>query len=120
MRRAPDTGGPVADPSVETIQRVWIVTLAIYGVVLVVVAILLTLILRAARDITGGLKAIWAVGQRIANNTIHIALLQKTNFVAGRILASAVGIVGATGGIAAHAESCPGCPACIIGPEWQR
>lgn len=108
------------DTTAETIQRMWIITLAIYGVVLVVVAILLTLILRAARDITGGLKAIWNVGQRIANNTIHIALLQKTNFVAGKILSSAVGIVGATEGIAVHAETCPGCPQCIIGPEWSR
>lgn len=108
------------DVTPETIQKMWIITLAIYAVVLVVVAVLLTLILRAAKNITGGLSAIWNTGQRIANNTIHIALLQKTNVVAGRILASAVGIVGATAGIEAHARECPGCPKCVIGPEWLR
>lgn len=110
----------MADVTPETIQKMWIITLVVFAVVLVVVAILLTLILRAARNIRGGLSAIWNTGQRIANNTIHIALLQKTNVVAGRILASAVGIVGATAGIAAHARECPGCPTCVIGPEWLR
>lgn len=104
----------------ETVQKIWIVTLVIYVVVLLVVALLLTLILRTARDIRGGAAAIWNVGQRIANNTIHIALLRKTNIVAGKILASAVGIVHATAGVEAHAKDCPGCPACIIGPEWSR
>ncbi|MBA2457923.1 MAG: hypothetical protein H0V43_03075, partial [Gemmatimonadales bacterium] len=64
-----------------TIQRVWISTLAIYGVVLLVVAILLTLIVREARRIKAGVSAIWNVGQQIANNTIHIALLDTTNHV---------------------------------------
>jgi hypothetical protein len=104
----------------ETVQKVWVLTLVIYGVVLVVVAILLALILRTALDIRHGVATIWNVGQRIANNTIHIALLRKTNIVAGKILASAAGIVGATAGIEAHAKDCPGCPACIIGPEWMR
>ncbi len=104
----------------ETVEKVWITTLVVYFVVLIVVAILLTLILRTARDIRGGVSAIWNVGQRIANNTIHIALLHKTNVVAGQILASAVGIVHATAAIEAHAKDCPGCPACILGPEWLR
>ena len=108
------------DLTPETVQKVWIVTLVVYVVVLLVVATLLTLILRTARDIRGGVSAIWNVGQRIANNTIHIALLRKTNVVAGKILASAVGIVHATAGVEAHAKDCPGCPACIIGPEWSR
>ncbi|MBA3495682.1 MAG: hypothetical protein H0T86_01080, partial [Gemmatimonadales bacterium] len=58
--------------------------------------------------------------QRIANNTIHIALLETTNHVAGRILESAKGIVGATAAIDAHAGQCPGCPACVLGPRWSR
>ena len=104
--------------SAATIQQVWTVTLMIYGVVLVVVATLLTLILVAARRIRAGVGQIWVVGQKIANNTIHIALLVKTNHVAGQILGSAVGVVGATGAIQAHATTCPGCPACVLGPRW--
>jgi hypothetical protein len=108
------------DLSAETVQRVWIVTLAIYGVVVLVVVVLLTLIVREARRITGGVAAIWTVGQKIANNTIHIALLDTTNHVAARILESAKAVVGATAAIQEHAEECPGCPACVLGPGWAR
>ncbi len=104
----------------ETVTRVWVATLVIFGVVLLVVATLLTLIVIAARRIRAGVGAIWVTGQKIANNTIHIALLRQTNAVAGRILQSAVGVIGATGAVKAHAESCPGCPACLLGPRWQR
>ncbi|MEO7366554.1 MAG: hypothetical protein ABIZ36_01270 [Gemmatimonadaceae bacterium] len=104
----------------ETVVQIWSISLAVFVVVLIVVAILLTLILRTARDIRGGVSVIWNVGQRIANNTIHIALLRKTNVVAGKILGTAVGIVNATAGVQSHAEVCPGCPACILGPEWLR
>lgn len=106
--------------SAETIQQVWIVTLGIYAVVLVVVAVLLTLILGTARRIREGVSTIWNVGQRIANNTIHIALLDRTNHVAGQILESAKGVVAATGAVQAHAEDCTGCPACVLGPRWAR
>lgn len=106
------------DLSAETIQRIWIVSLVIFGVVLVVVAVLLTLILREAKRIKAGVSEIWNVGQRIANNTIHIALLDKTNHVAGRILQSAGGVASATAAIRAHAEECPGCPACVLGERW--
>lgn len=106
--------------SAHTIRSIWTLSLVIFVVVLVVVAVLLTLILRAARDIRGGVSAIWNVGQRIANNTIHLALLEKTNRVAEQILGSAAGVVGATGAIQAHAAECPGCPACVLGPRWSR
>lgn len=106
--------------SPETIQQLWITTLVIYVVVVAVVAFLLTGILRTARQIRGGVAAIWNTGQQIANNTVHIALLEKTNAAAGQILESAKGIIGATGAIKAHAEGCPGCPACVLGPRWQR
>lgn len=106
--------------SPETIQQVWITTLIIYFVVVAVVALLLTLILRTARQISGGVSAIWTTGQKIANNTIHIALLENTNRVAGQILESAKGVVGATAAIKSHAESCSGCPACVLGPKWLR
>jgi hypothetical protein len=107
-------------PSPETIQNVWTLSLVVFGVVLVVVAVLLTLILRAARDITAGVSSIWNVGQRVANNTIHLALLEKTNSGAQAILGSAVGVIKATDAVKEHSAGCPGCPACVLGPRWGR
>lgn len=104
----------------ETIHTMWIITLVIFAVVLMVVVALLTLILRTARDIRGGVGAIWNTGQRIANNTIHIPLLNKTNSVAASILDSAVGVVHATAAVESHATECSGCPECVIGPAWLR
>ncbi len=60
----------------ETVQQVWIVTLVIFAVVLLVVATLLTLILMTSKRIHGGVSAIWNVGQKIANNTVHLAMLE--------------------------------------------
>lgn len=99
----------------EAIQQVWIVSLAVFVVVLLVVAGLLTLILTTAKQIHQGVSAIWTVGQKIANNTIHLALLDRTNYLAGLILKSAGGVAAATGAIATHANGCPGCPACVVG-----
>lgn len=107
-------------PSAEAIHNVWALSLVVFVVVVLVVAVLLTLILRAARDIHGGVSIVWNVGQRIANNTIQLSLLAKTNAAAKQILASAVGVAGATAAIKAHAAECPGCPACVLGPRWKR
>jgi hypothetical protein len=106
--------------SADTIQRMWTLTLVVYGVVLVAVAVLLALVLGAARQVLARVAAIWTVGQQVANNTIHIALLDTTVHVAGEILASARGIVAATAALTAHAERCPGCPACVLGQETSR
>lgn len=107
--------------SPETIQQVWIVSLVIFAVVLVVVAVLLTLILVTAMRIRAGVSAIWNAGQKVANNTVHLALLDRTNYVAGKILQSAGGVAAATGAIAQHASACPGCPQCVIGKGgWFR
>lgn len=106
--------------SIDAVRQVWIASLVIYFVVVGVVAFLLLQILRGAQAVRAGVSDIWTVGQKVANNTIHIALLNKTNAVAGKILASAVGIVNATAAIQAHAEGCPGCPACVLGPERAR
>ncbi len=103
--------------SPATIQQMWIATLVIYGVVLVVVAVLLTLILRAAREVRAGVSTIWTVGQQVANNTIHIALLDTTNHVVAEIFGSAKGVVVATAAMAAHAGHCPGCPGCVLDAE---
>ena len=110
----------MVEPSADAVRTVWTVSLVVFTVVLLVVAALLTLILRAARDIRGGVSAIWNTGQRIANNTIHLALLEKTNAAVDQILTSAVGVIGATAAIEAHAKQCPGCPACVLGPRWAR
>ena len=104
----------------DTIQRMWLVTLVIYVVVLVVVAVLLTQILRAAKDIRGSVSAIWTAGQQVANNTIHIALLETTVHVASEILECAKGIVASTGALKAHAEGCPQCPTCLTTEGTQR
>ncbi len=106
--------------SLETIQRMWVTTLVIYAVVLVVVAVLLTLVLRAAREVREGVSTIWTIGQQVANNTIHIALLDTTNHVAVDILTSAKGIVAATTAMGTHAAQCPGCPDCVLGGEATR
>ena len=110
----------MSDVTEYTIQRMWIVTLVIYGDVLVVVAALLALILKAARDIRAGVSMIWTVGQQVANNTIHIALLDTTSHVAAEILDCAKGVVAGTAALKAHAESCPGCPVCVLGPGRPR
>jgi hypothetical protein len=110
----------MSDISPEVIQRVWITTLVVYAVVVIVVAVLLTLILRAARGVRTEVSTIWTVGQQVANNTIHIALLDTTNHVVAEILGSAKGVVAATAAMATHAGHCPGCPACVLGSEGMR
>lgn len=109
-----------AHPSAETVAQVWTWSLVIYLVVVAVVAFLLWQILTAARSVRQGVSDIWTVGQKVANNTIHIALLQRTNAVAGQILQSAVGVVHATDAIDRHAHECPGCPACVLKPRGAR
>lgn len=104
----------------DTIRTLWTITLVIYGIVVAVVTVLLILILRAARDVRAGVSAIWTVGQQVANNTIHIALLDTTVHVAGDILEHARGIVAGTAALQMHAEGCPGCPACVLGQEPSR
>jgi len=104
----------------DAVQTIWILSLSVFVVVLLVVAVLLTLILMTAKRIHGGVSAIWTVGQKIANNTVHLAMLDRTNYLGGLILEAAGIVAGATGAIAAHAEGCPGCPACVIGHGGRR
>lgn len=107
-------------PSEAAVQQVWMWSLVIYFVVVGVVALLLTLILRTARQIHGGVAAIWHTGQKIANNTIHIPLLLRTNALTHQILESAGRTAVAVDGIASHAATCPGCPHCVIGHGGAR
>lgn len=95
------------------VYTVWGVSLALGVVVLIVVALLLELILRAASRIEGVVGAIWIAGQGVANNTIHVALLHRTNLTAERILGAAGRILAAVKAVRDHAQDCPRCPACV-------
>ena len=102
-------------PNETAIQQVWITSLVIYFFVVAVVAVLLTLIYLTARQIHAGAAAIWTAGQKVANNTIHLALLLRTNILAGRILEAAVGTASAIAAVEHHARTCPHCPSCVTG-----
>lgn len=100
----------------QAAQFVWWTSLALGVVVAGVVALLLWLIHRTARTIDGTVSAIWDTGQRVANNTVHIPTLYKTQEVAGKILASALRIDAGAAAIETHARGCPGCPQCMLKP----
>jgi len=104
---------PLLAASERDVYIVWWSSLGIGIVVILVVAALLTMIVRTARTLDGAVGQIWVVGQRIANNTIHIPLLNQTNQAVDQILDHAVAIDGAAAAIESHAEGCPGCPQCV-------
>lgn len=85
-------------------QQLWGISLVIAVVVVIVVAVLLELIVRTARDVSTLVHQIWIGGKRIAANTVTIALLQRTNELAGSILGSASEIAKATSRIRQLAE----------------
>ena len=99
----------------EAAQFIWVVSLILGLVVSLVVSLLLWLIYSTAVKIDGGASKIWDTGQRVANNTIHIPLLSRTNAVAGEILETALKINAGAEAIATHANGCPGCPHCMLG-----
>ena len=102
-------------PSEVAVTQVWIWSLVIYFVVVGVVALLLTMILKTARQIRDGAAAIWVAGQKVANNTIQIPMLARTNYLVEQILASAVRTAGAVAAVEQHAGACPHCPTCVLG-----
>ncbi len=102
-------------PSESAVVIVWGISLVVGVVVIVVVGVLLAMIVRTARQIDAAAAVVWAVGQRIANATIHIPLLATTNRIAGQIVARAGGIDAAAAAIESHAGGCPSCPACAHG-----
>src|SRR5919197_3594509 len=57
----------------------WWLSLAIFAVVIVVVAVLLGLVIAAAKSIDRHAAAIWVAGKQIAGNTVSIWMLEKTN-----------------------------------------
>ncbi len=72
--------------------RYWRASLVAGAAVIGVVALLLTALARTAERIETGVAAIWQVGKLIANNTVHIPLLIRTNQIAAEILQAAGGV----------------------------
>ena len=102
-------------PSESAVAQVWIWSLVVYFVVVGVVAVLLTMILNTVKQIKGGASAIGTSGQKVANNTIEIPLLTRTNYLVSKVLDSAVRTAGAVAAVEQHAGSCPHCPTCVTG-----
>lgn len=80
-------------------MNLWVMALVAAAVVLVVVTVLLQLILGTARRIHRLVADIWTGGKRIAANTVNIAQLERTNFLARALLESAASIAPAAGRI---------------------
>jgi hypothetical protein len=59
--------------------HLWSLSLTIAAAVIVVVAVLLGLIIAAAKRIDTHAAAIWIVGKQIAGNTVAIWMLDHTN-----------------------------------------
>ena len=75
----------LSDPDLQ----LWWLAVALAGVVVVVVAVLLEWIVRMAHRIHRTVSDIWTGGTHIAQNTVTIALLERTNYLAGELLGSA-------------------------------
>ncbi len=82
-----------------TVVQLWWLSLAIAGVVVLVVVVLLGLIIRAANNIDRHAKEIWEAGKKIAANTVSIWMLEQTNGVAAEILSTARSIAEGAGAI---------------------
>lgn len=93
----------------------WWLSLVLGAVVIVVVAVLLNMILQTAKGIRTTASSIWDGGTRIANNTVHVPDLVRTNLFAQSILSKAPDLLGHLERIKDHAETCPGCPTCVVG-----
>lgn len=90
---------PLQTVSEATVQQWWLLALGLAFVVVIVVAVLLEMIVRTARRIHRLVSDIWTGGKLIAGNTVTIALLQRTNYLAAELLKSAGRIAEASGRI---------------------
>ena len=79
--------------------QLWSLALGLAAVVVLVVAVLLELITRTANRIHQAVSDIWTVGTHIAQNTVTLAFLQRTNFLARELLRSAGRIAAVSGRI---------------------
>ncbi len=82
--------------SAHTIVRSWRISLGIGLAVIGAVALLLGTLAAIVARIETGAAEIWRVGKLIANNTVHVPLLVRTNQVVAEILPAADGIARAT------------------------
>src|SRR5262245_1597352 len=88
----------------------WWTSIVVLLMVTAVVYVLLRMIIAAAGKIEGTVSEIWVRGQRVANNTIHIVNLYKTDDLVQAIRARANRIGASAASIEQHAKSCTGCP----------
>lgn len=101
-------------PSSTESYALWAISLGVAVVVLVVVTVLLTAILRTAREIDEGARSIWTVGKMAANSTIQLAMLRRTNQIVADVVEGGNSILFHAGRIAHHAGACTGCPRCVV------
>ncbi len=80
----------------HVVVRYWRISLGIGLVVIGAVALLLSTLARTVAQIEAGAAEIWRVGKLIANNTVHIPLLVRTNQIVAKIQPAADGIARAT------------------------
>ncbi len=99
-----------ADPAAS-----WILAIVILVIVSAVVWLLLHLVATTAVGIKHGAAQVWVGGQRVANNTIHIAKAYEIADGVEAILGHAGKIAASAEAIRAHAATCPGCPECFLG-----
>jgi predicted RNA-binding protein YlqC (UPF0109 family) len=85
----------------------WLLAILLALVVTGVVAFLLLQIIRTAEAIEAGCAEIWARGQRVANNTIHLANLHRTQEATERILGRAGRILSHVKALDAHVNGAP-------------
>jgi len=98
------------------VAQLWWLTLALAGVVILVVAALLIGIVVAANRIDRHAAAIWGAGKEIATNTVQIWQLQKTNATAGQILSVAGTIAAGAASIDGRLARLPAALAGATGP----
>jgi uncharacterized protein YoxC len=82
-----------------SVIELWWLSLAIFAVVIVVVAVLLGLIIAAAKSIDHHARQIWVAGKQIAGNTVSIWMLEQTNQHLEEVLESLHEIEEAAGAI---------------------
>jgi hypothetical protein len=80
----------------------WWLSLAVFGAVVVVVAVLLGLIIAAAKSIDRHAGAIWVTGKEIAGNTVSIWMLEQTIGALRRLAESTRRLEQALGGLDAR------------------
>jgi uncharacterized protein YoxC len=98
----------------STAANLWVAGLAIAIIVLLVAGALLTVVLRLATSIDNGAKEIWTAGKQVANATVELSLLRRTNQLVADVNEAATGILVNARRIAHHSQSCPGCPRCVL------